>query len=135
MQKALVEKLKKACPQVWSRLGGESTNLMFGVQVGDGWFGLLCDLSITIAIELNNFPENRFHFTEVKEKLGRLVIRHEGSENDSIYEMIDAFCDNACWVCELCGTGQHAHIRDLGDGVLKCLCINCVEPLERISHG
>jgi len=131
MRPELVDRLRNACPQVWSGLGVEGTNMVFGVQVGDGWFEPLMNLSITLQIELNNFPEPHFRFLEVKEKNGRLVIQHEGSENDDIYKMIDTYCDESDAICELCGTHHHVQVRDLGDDVRKSLCINCLEPFER----
>lgn len=131
MRQELVEVLKRACPQIWRGLEKTDTNLVFGIQVGDGWFGGLCNLSVTLQIELQNYPEDSFQFIEVKEKQGGLVIRFEGSQNDSIYEMIDTYCEEAAQVCELCGTDQHVQLRDLGDSVCKTLCINCMEPFEK----
>ena len=130
MKRDLIFKLAKACPQAWRGLLAEGTNLAFGCQVGDGWFELLMNLCITLQIEFTNFPEPDFHFTEVKEKHGKLHIVHQGSENDDVYKIIDVYCDESLTACELCGSFQHVQLRDIGDDVKKTLCITCVEPFE-----
>ncbi len=127
MQKELVEKLQRACPQAWSDLGADPavSNMAFGVVIGVGWHELLLNLSVMIQIELNSHPEPRFKFTAVKEKFGLLNITHKGSTNDSIYEMIDAAQDESVIVCEYCSSREEVQIRDLGGEILQTMCEWC----------
>lgn len=122
MKEETVERLKAACLQIWRDLDNPASNMSFGIQCGDGWSELLFNFSLTIAIELMNFPEPAFKIIEVKEKNGKLVIRHEGSENDDIYQIVDVFCEEASTICEICGGKNSVKVRNFGEAV-KTLCI------------
>jgi len=119
------EKLRQDCPLLY-RIGVPGS-------VGEGWFGLLYDLSVALEKELLSWPllsmldsylqRGDYPFpTQIKEKYGtlRFYISH-GS--DKIWDLIDEAEAKSAKTCERCGKpGKLRH-----SGWVLALCDSCEE--------
>jgi hypothetical protein len=106
MQKHIEKKFIDAFPQLFVDMYGDSkvTCMAFGCDHGEGWEGLLWKLCEDIQKQLDKYPEPNFKFTQVKQKLGCLIVYHVNSENDVIHQLIDNAAEESTTICEQCGS-------------------------------
>ena len=111
MTKSLEMKLVKAFPKLYRDYGGDmkKTCMAFGMDVGDGWFELLWNLSKGLKWAA---PDAKA--LQVKEKFGTLRFYVEGLspllvEAKSIIE--GAEIASAC-ICETCGRAGRLRKKD-----------------------
>lgn len=117
MKEELEDKLFKTFPTLYE---GKDLSLMeslmgFGFECGDGWFGIIWQLSEELS---EKYPEVRA--VQVKEKFGGLRFYIAGGSAE-VYEVIDAALIESSKVCELCEEGE---LCQRGSWV-KTLCFRC----------
>jgi len=94
----------------------------FGCECGDGWFGIIYNLSKKIS-ELDPDAEA----TQVKEKYGglRFYFTSQNDNYEKIFELIQDAEDESYKTCEDCGTKENASPNE--HGWIKTLCPECRE--------
>lgn len=92
----------------------------YGIQCGDGWFGLLHALCCRIKKFLEKEKIENFQVVQIKEKFGTLRF-YTSPSFDKIEEFIQDAEDVSAVTCEYCG--QPGKIR--GDKWIRVLCDQC----------
>lgn len=130
------EKTKELCgrfPELYrGRAKPLTVNLMaFGFECGDGWFGIIAELSRRIdelakaaGLSGDDYPEAM----QVKEKFGTLRF-YTGPATDEIFAAIDAAEAKSAKTCETCGEPG----RQVGGGWIVTICEACEN--ERSREG
>lgn len=126
MKKELEEKLMNDFPKLFRGTHEPITqNLMpFGCECGDGWFGLIYDLSKKIDDEAKRLELSDEYYpklTQVKEKFGTLRYYILGA-TDKMLDWIEEAEIKSGGICESCGEGGTVH-NDLG--WVSTLCEKC----------
>jgi hypothetical protein len=92
-----------------------------GFDVGDGWYGIIRDLSVKLEELIRREPEPAMYYAEqVKEKFGGLRF-YMSCQTDGIRMAIQDAEDRAARTCEKCG--QPGKARD--GGWIKTMCDGC----------
>lgn len=125
MKHELEQKLKQDFPQLYRYLyeSPQITCMAFGIQISDGWFQLLYDLSTQINNEINKLSEldrNKYYFVQIKEKFASLRIYMSGTTKN-IDNLITAAEEKSQTICEFCG--ESGKLRD-DLGWILTLCEN-----------
>ena len=101
MTPALQQALFTKYPILYSNVDQPRSLMNFGLEVGDGWYELINDLSA----KLEAFNAN-IHASQVKEKWGGLRFYIDGAP-EAIFKEVYAAIDKAeklsYKICELCG--------------------------------
>ena len=119
---------KKSVKPIWDLM-------VFGLEVGDGWYDLLDETFGLIQKHLNEHPEIPFKVEQVKEKYGTLRIYFYGGD-EYIEKIVEDAERKSAGICEICGNigkvcsnGFDIELRDSGfykipnnSGWLKALC-------------
>lgn len=98
--------------------------LDFRLQVGDGWRGLLCDLTVElerVLAEPEGAPE--FRATQVKEKLGELRIHVRNipvTQATAVHAAITRAEERSVHICETCG--RAGRLRQSHAGYWRTAC-------------
>jgi hypothetical protein len=119
MNKEHTETLIRRYPNLYKNVGGDprQTNMAFGFACGDGWFGILDELSAKLE-KLGVVA------AQVKEKFGTLRFYTEPMASevaDEAWELIDAAEEQSKVTCELCGAPGTLR----GGWWLQTLCNQC----------
>lgn len=120
MNSELTTKLKDKYPAFFRDLYGDpsQTCMAFGIECGDGWYGLLEKLCEDIAA--SNPPED-FRFAQIKEKFGGLTV-YVDFGNEKIFSLTTEVEQESYKVCEFCGTRDN--VTSEGSWILT-LCSTC----------
>lgn len=126
MNEQLTKQLQDEFPDYFMDLYGDPrrTCMAFGLEVGDGWFGIIHKLCTNIKEVLKDVekdPENPFRFAQIKEKWGILRIYTEGY-HESVSKLIEAAEQESSQVCENCGSTENV---SRSGGWIKTLCAKC----------
>ncbi|AQH01381.1 hypothetical protein A9R05_21355 [Burkholderia sp. KK1] len=122
MKPVYEEFLISAYPTIYQTLvprfpGGER------FECGDGWYGIVEELSGELEAMGRAGGLNRLNVVEVKEKLAALRIYFEKPAPEKAIAFVDAAIERSRFTCELCGApGQLSRYRE---GWLKTLCGKC----------
>ena len=126
MKKELEMSLVTKYPLMFRDYGGDpyETCMNRGMEHGNGWFEILSTLCENIEKELQNHQELRekFKFTQVKEKFGRLRVYFDGA-NEIIWNLAYKSEEDSGIVCEQCGTRDNVSANETG--WIRTLCTNC----------
>ena len=98
-----------------------------GFWCGDGWFGILNELSEGIARLAMEEGGTMPSVIRVKEKFGGLryyLSNVEPQIQDAVYELVRVAEDESTRTCESCGAPGIRHTKN---GVVRTLCENCKE--------
>lgn len=123
-------KLAAICPKGFHHLGGDprETCMAWGVDCGDGWFGILERMCQRIQEQMQKDPEHMqtFAFDQIKEKFGTLRVYFHGGN-----KMADEFVGQAEreseTTCEACGSTEGIGRTS---GYIQTLCKNCGEGIR-----
>lgn len=107
MRKSNDEKLVASFPLLYRDRYGDmnKTAMVWGFEVGDGWFDLIWDLSAQLEKLIFKLPENEREFiraTQVKEKFGGLRF-YMTMATEEMDEIIHRAEEQSFQICELCG--------------------------------
>lgn len=104
------------------KLSMQETCMCWGLDVGNGWYGLLWDLCTGIQRVLDENPKLKetFSVEQVKEKFGTLRFYVNGS-NDEIDQFINTAEQRSAQTCEICGEKGTL----TGKGWVTTLCPSC----------
>lgn len=98
---------------------------------GDGWFGLLWELSVVLEAEILKMPEDEHPCAvQVKEKFGTLRFYMTG-ETDVMSNAIRRAERRSCNECEDCG----APAQGRGGGWVQTLCSKCAKSDDPLYIG
>lgn len=135
MQIELQQQLKQKYPLIFADLLNpnadmRSTCMVWGLEVGDGWYKLIDELCSKIEpmiqkiVEDKEYDEDFGHprASQVKEKYASLRFDIWGA-TDEMWELTEAALDKSQTVCELCGK-ENIKIIDTG-GWLYAECEGC----------
>lgn len=100
----------------------------FGIECGDGWYGLLHDLAKSIEPECERTGACA---SQVKEKYGGLRFHTSGPESREMLAAIDAAEARSETICEI--SGAHGTLRDHNDW-LETRCDPCDDPANRFIN-
>ncbi len=126
MSPDLQQKLRDAYPQLfiypYPHHHIHSPYGLFGIECGDGWYGILDDLAKAIVAKSKRPPV----ITQIKEKFGTLRF-YVDAASDEVWDLIDAAEKKSATVCERCGKSgvlraDRSWIATLCDGC------NTIEP-------
>ena len=82
---------------------GDMTSLkQFGIECGDGWFGILINLCSKLAL----LRMRNFRVVQIKEKFGTLRFYFDSAPQwklDKIIEFINEASEASSHICEVCG--------------------------------
>ena len=121
------EKLLKDFPQLYKRFNESitQTSMAMGFQCGNGWFGLIYELSGKIDSQLKKEPKEsagRFAVEQVKEKFGRLAYSTIGG-SEAISQLICEAKARSAKTCETCGKpGKLRRYKGFRQGTLCDFC-------------
>lgn len=135
-QKQFSEELAKKYPNLYVDMFGDSrkTLLTWGIDVGEGWFKLIEDLSAELeplVTEIKksgnkNYPRP----IQIKEKFGSLCY-YMSSITEKINKIINKYIRKSYSTCEICGEPGENRI---GLPWIKTLCEkHFIDELERLS--
>ena len=121
MKKILSDRLNEEFPELYrGRHLSIQENLMpFGFECGDGWFGLLWNLSNQIR---TLDPDGHVMAAQVKEKFGTLRFYIDAG-SDEIYEAIHHAMRKSSKICESCGN-PGTYNKD-GGYWISVRCLEC----------
>ncbi len=107
MKTELQEKLRQEFPNLYRNLWGDmrQTNMAWGIEVGEGWYKLIYDLSKKLEAEILKLPEEKRQYycaAQIKEKFGRLRVYLEDYTNE-MHRMIVEAEETSGTICEVCG--------------------------------
>lgn len=111
MNEALSNRLHTKFPDLYKLpiRGTLNEDFFIEFECGDGWFGLLHDLSIKLTEKVkeyqNKYPEDveiKFHAIQVKEKYGTLHF-YTNYSTDAMHEVIREAEKKSSHTCEVCG--------------------------------
>ncbi|SAK86857.1 hypothetical protein AWB82_05929 [Caballeronia glebae] len=92
-------------------------------ECGDGWYGIVEELSAELEVIARAGGRNRFNVLQVKEKLAALRVYFDRPAPQKAIALVDAAIDRSRVTCELCGApGELSRYRE---GWLKTLCGKC----------
>ncbi|WP_152979217.1 hypothetical protein [Caballeronia cordobensis] len=92
-------------------------------ECGDGWYGIVVDLSEELEAIATAGGLNRLNVVQVKEKLSALRVYFEKPAPETAIAFVDAAIERSRVTCELCGApGELSRFRE---GWLKTLCDRC----------
>ena len=126
MNKEYKEKLIKKYPLLYTKGKDRTPYNLFGFEVGNGWFGILSDLSscinsyITTQIKWNDSKAfENVEVTQVKEKFGTLRFYTQGCDNhiDGLIQYAEHLSSITCEDCGSVGelrtnSGWHVTLCD-----------------------
>ena len=116
LEKPITEKY----PHLFANLGQKGSPMCFGLEVGDGWAGIISTMCWIIN---QKDTAKTFRFDQVKEKFGLLRVYHTGG-NEYMAGVVRMACDISGTICEVCG--QPGDQRK--GGWIKTLCDRCHAP-------
>lgn len=95
----------------------------WGLEVEDGWYGILEEA----CEEISKLDNGTFRFTQIKEKWGQLrsyfdYIGDEIDNTNELFQIIDDLEDTSRNVCEFCGSMEGV---TTSGSWLKTVCKNC----------
>jgi len=125
----LQSKLREKYKWLNKSVGDNYPYPMFGIECGNGWYGLLDDLCFDIDRVLTGNPEleKNFYVAQIKEKFGGLRFYVYGAD-DEIMNRINNAEKKSFTICEDCGKkGKEITIR----GWIMTLCDACKEKIEK----
>ena len=120
MKAELQEKLFKKYPSLFEYRKPEYNKkylipIVFGLEVGDGWYGLLDELFGKMV-----GLDKKVRLTQVKEKFGGLRAYIDGGV-DGMFELIEEYEEKSINICEICGKRG----KRVDDGWFRTLCEDC----------
>lgn len=141
MKQELQDKLYEKYPELFSNKDNKSSPMIYGCEVGDGWYNLLNSLCWRINQRkqqkidrfrylIKNDPEKLktepdypdVKFDQIKQKFGVLRVYYSGGD-EYIRGAVSAIEDCSSTICEQCGNS--GSIRK--DGWAVVLCDQCFE--------
>ncbi len=101
MIKELTDQLYQLCPNVYYN----NENDLFGIETGNGWYGLIEKLSLQLEMILLKIPEQErknYRVVQVKQKFGslRFYLSNSTPEMDLLIKHAE---EDSVRVCEICG--------------------------------
>jgi len=105
--------------------------MAFGFEIGDGWFGIIVELSQRIddIVKAAGIPEEEYpEAMQVKEKFGGLRF-YIGSATDEVFAAIDEAEAKSVKTCETCGQPG----RQVGEGWIVTICEACEKKNEQAT--
>jgi hypothetical protein len=116
---------------VQRNLGMERTCMCWGFDCGNGWLGIIDEVSAKIEKVNQGLPEGqRIEATQVKEKFGGLRIYASGYTEETGRLIAEA--ENKSFnTCEACG--NPGSLRD--EGWLYTRCDACFEKMKKPDEG
>jgi RNA polymerase-binding transcription factor DksA len=141
MNKRNTEKLFNDFPRLFKGkdLGMRENLMCFGFECGDGWFGLIYQLSKDLEVEFQKLPEtekqeaienDHYIAMQVKEKFGGLRF-YMSIETKEMGRLISEAEDKSYTICESCG--NPGEVRR--GGWVQTLCDVCVSPKEEQNEN
>lgn len=101
-------------------LSKEETCMCWGIECGDGWFGLIDRSCERIQDFINKNPNEKCEVVQVKEKYGSLRMYLQGS-NDFFFQVEQEALGQSLNVCEECG--ETSGVRPSTGGWVRVRCI------------
>ena len=95
------------------------TAMCWGIEVGDGWYGIIDELCERIQTHCDNNGYDEVRFSQIKEKYGTLRV-YVNFGSDEIYDYIDEAQERSSHVCEVCGSKRGKIRTDLGWLSVRC---------------
>jgi len=106
MNKELSERIYNDFPELFGFRDDMKMSLMaFGFDCGDGWFGLIYNLTKNIyevAKKTGVLNERDFYVESVQEKYAGLIYCITYG-NDDMFDLINEAETESCKICEICG--------------------------------
>lgn len=93
------------------------TLIPFGIECGDGWFGIIWDLCEAVEREVKTKNIEGFEVVQVKEKFGGLRFYCDNSTHE-ILELVRIAEEKSYKTCEVCG--KPGKVRN--NGWISTLC-------------
>jgi hypothetical protein len=120
MSPELEEKLFADFPTLFEYRSNRMYPMAFGIEHGDGWYGILRAACVLIDRHEKQRSEPQFRFTQVKEKFGTLRLYNAGFDDytDGVVEMAESMSAVTCEQCGDPGTQNK-------DGWISTLCEGC----------
>jgi hypothetical protein len=122
MSPELEERLFADFPTLFEHRSNRMYPMVYGIQHGDGWYGILRAACALIDRHEKRRAEPQFRFTQVKEKFGTLRLYSEGSDDytDGVVAMAEPMSAVTCEQCGAPGTQNKG-------GWISTLCEGCRE--------
>lgn len=117
-EKALLEKH----PALFANVGVRGSCMNFGIEVGDGWGGIISSMCAAIGRR----PEANVKFDQIKEKWGTLRVYYSGGD-DYVAGVVRMAENVSATVCESCGAAGEPR----KGGWIKTLCDDCDAEVRR----
>jgi hypothetical protein len=110
MREELEKQLFDDFPLLYDRKADYRSSCMgFGFECGDGWYGLIRELSeklYPLVVDMHSRPQEYDMYptaSQVKEKFGELRF-YMNCASDEMYDLINHYEDVSGKVCEVCGS-------------------------------
>jgi hypothetical protein len=120
MSPELQQKLFAEFPTLFEHRSNRMYPMAFGIEHGDGWYGILRAACFLIARHDAKKSQPEFRFTQVKEKFGALRLYNEGFDDytDGVIKMAESMSAVTCEQCGSPGTQNKG-------GWISTLCEGC----------
>jgi hypothetical protein len=120
MTPELEEQLYIDFPLLFANRENPQSPMVFGIECGDGWHGILRCACRRISFHEANAGRSDFRFSQVKEKWGILRIYHSGGDEfcTGVIAMAEAV---SSVTCERCGAPGKTNESDW----ISTLCEGC----------
>jgi hypothetical protein len=124
-------RMKETCPKLYSGLGvhwtEEEGGMLSGIDVGEGWFPIIEELSLALEQINNSLPpeEPPIRAAQIKEKFGYLRFYTDGNLSPAAENAITIAEDRSRVTCEMCGVEEEDVSLPDYRGWMKNLCPAC----------
>jgi len=116
LEKSIIDKY----PHLFANVGQKGSPMCFGLEVGDGWAGVIS----TMCWIINQKDTSKtFRFDQIKEKFGLLRVYHSAG-NEYMAGVVRMAEDISGSICEVCGQPG----KQRKGGWIKTLCDRCHTP-------
>jgi len=131
MRKELEGKLIEKYPEIFCQksLPMSQTAMCWGIETGNGWFGLISALCSCIDNHVKNRPALAVEAVQVKEKYGGLRFYINGGD-DFVEGLIEMAETMSYRICDVCG----APGKRSGRGWITTRCDKHFGALGRFNH-
>lgn len=116
LEKSIIDKY----PHLFANVGQKGSPMCFGLEVGDGWAGIVSTMCWIIN---QKDTAKTFRFDQIKEKFGLLRVYHSGG-SEYMAGVVRMAEDISGSICEVCGQPG----KQRKGGWIKTLCDRCHTP-------